>query len=275
MRRRRLLCLLRGLPAVAAASLWPALASAADTVARLVDALEGARSYKVRVQAATLLGRLRDPRVAEALSRAAASDSHSTVRVVALKLLARGAAAQRLPFGVARQALNRALKDSDAPVRRQAVALLVELDRGSPAPGSAPPRPAGAITVAIGSIGDRTGRASRALREQMRTQMRVLLSREPRVQVSDSPTGVTFLVDGTISRLALTQGGPTVEMVCAVELVVSRPPRGIISVASGEAIVQKPRAYFQPAAREHMESDAMEHAVRSAHESLAQFLASQ
>jgi hypothetical protein len=200
------------------------------------------------------------------------------VRVVTLKLLARGAAAGRLPVSVARQALNRALQDSDAPVRRQATTSLAELDRGNADPGlsaRAAPRPSAVNIVAVGSIGDRSGRASRALREQMRAQMRALLAREPRVQVSDSQTGVTFLVDGTISRLSLSQGGPTVEMLCAVELVVSRPPRGIISVASGEAIVQKPRAYFHQAARERMEADALEHALRSAHENLAQFLANQ
>jgi hypothetical protein len=276
MRRRRLLCLLRGLAAVAAASWW-AGPVAADTAGRLVDALDNARSYKVRVQAATLLARLRDPRVAEALARAAASDPHTTVRVVTLKLLARGAAAGRLPMSVARQTLNRALQDSDAPVRRQATVSLAELDRGNPEPDPSPRAPArpSVTTVAVGSIGDRSGRASRALREQMRAQMRALLAREPRVQISDSQTGVTFLVDGTISRLTLSQGGPTVEMLCAVELVVSRPPRGIISVASGEAIVQKPRAYFHQAARERMEADALEHAIRSAHENLAQFLANQ
>jgi len=281
MRRRRLLCLLRGLAAGAAASLWSPSPSWADTVSRLAEALNGARSYKVRVQAATLLGRMRDPRAIEALSRAAASDPHTTVRVVALKLLGRGALAGRIPFQLVRQILNRSLKDPDAPVRRQAVAWLAELDRGVPDTGLAASTSArsqprtGAVTVAVGSIGDRTGRASRALREQMRAQMRVLLSRVPRVQLSESSAGVSFLIDGTISKLTLSTGGPDVEAVCAVEMVVSRPPRGIVTVASGEAMVQKPRSHYQPALRDRMEAEAMEHALRSAHDNLARFLEGQ
>jgi hypothetical protein len=129
--------------------------------------------------------------------------------------------------------------------------------------------------VAIGVIGDRTGRASAALRERMRAEMRALLSRQSRIQLSDGTAGVTFLVDGTISRLSLSQGGPDVEATCAVELVVSRPPRGIVTVASGEAIVQKPRAHYRAILRDKMEVEAMENAVRSAHENLATFLEGQ
>jgi hypothetical protein len=277
MRRRRLLGLLRGVAAAAAAWFWASPASA-DTVSRLVDALDSARSYKVRVQAASLLARLRDPRVGEALSRAAASDPHPTVRMVALKHLARGALADRIPFSVVRPALNRALKDSDAPVRRQAAASLAELDRGAPSLRTTPSTPTprtGPATVAVGAIGDRTGRASRALREQLRAELRALLRRESRFQLADDISGVNFLIDGTISKLSLSQGGPEVELVCAVELVVSRPPRGIMTIASGEATVQKPRSHYQPSLRERMEAEALQHAVRGAHENVARFLESQ
>ena len=273
MRRRRVLCLLRGLAAVAAALPW--LSVRADTISRLVDALDGARSYKVRVQAVSLLARLRDPRVGEALSRAASSDPHPTVRMVALKHLARGALAARIPFRIAREALKGALDDRDAPVRRQAAASLAELDRGAPSidlDSGGPARPSGANLVAVGSIGDRTGHAPRALRERLRSEMRALLARVPRVQVADSTAGVTFLVDGTISKLSLSTSGRDVEVTCAIELVVSRPPRGIITVASGEATVQKPRGQFHPSARASLEEEAMSHALRSAHDSLSDFL---
>jgi hypothetical protein len=155
----------------------------------------------------------------------------------------------------------------------------VELERAlsPPAPRAAgrPTRAAGPTTVGIGGIGDRTGHASRALRDRMRAQIRSLLEREPSLQLLDGNANVAFLVDGTISKLALSQGGPDVEAVCAVELVVSRGDRGIVTVASGEAIVQKPRSHYQPMLREHMEQEAMENAVRGAHENLARFLAAQ
>jgi hypothetical protein len=271
-----LLCLLRGLAAGAAAS-WPGRwLLAADQVARLIDALEGARSFKVRVQAAVLLARLRDPRAVEALIRASASDSVAIVRAVALRQLVKSALADRAPLAAARQAARRALGDSEAMVRRQAVASTAELDRsGSGRPATRPQPRSGPTTVGLGVIGDRTGRASPALRERMRAEMRSLLSRQSGIQLLDGTAGVSFLVDGTISRLTLSQGGADVEATCAVELVVSRPPRGIVTVASGEAIVQKPRSHYHPVLRDKMEQEAMENAVRSAHENLARFLEGQ
>jgi hypothetical protein len=262
--------------AVAVAS-WPGRRLlAADQVARLVDALDGSRSFKVRVQAAVLLARLRDPRATEALGRAAGSDPVAIVRAVALRQLVKSALAERAPVPVARQAVKRAMSDAEALVRRQAATSLAELDRAGGARPSGRPAPRGGpTTVALGVIGDRTGHASAALRERMRAEMRALLSRQATIQLMDGTSGVSFLVDATISRLALSQGGLQVEAVCAVELVVSRPPRGIVTVASGEAIVQKPRSHYQAVLRDKMEQEAMENAVRSAHETLAQFLESQ
>src|SRR3954451_15931003 len=126
MRRRRWLCLLRGLAAAAALVLFTGSVSA-DAVGKLVDALGSSHSFKVRVQAAALLGRMREPRAGQALVRASAADPSPAVRGLALKLLAKSALADRVPVPVARQAMSRALEDGDAGVRRQAAAALVEL----------------------------------------------------------------------------------------------------------------------------------------------------
>lgn len=268
----------RCLAALVVVSLCLLPALAADTVAKLIDNLQNSRSYKVRVQAAALLSKLRDPRAAEALVRAADSDRHPTVRAVAAKQLAKSAAAGRVPVETARQTLTRVQRDPDPGVRRQANSSIADLDRAASGGGRPAARPArgGINRVAVGSIGDRTGRASRAMRERLRAEMLSLLQTTPRVEVaSSSAGGLHFLVDGTIAKLSLSQGGPNVEATCAVDLVVSRPPRGIVTVASGEAIVQKPRLHFQPVLRDKMEMEALEHAVRSAHQSLAQFLAGQ
>jgi hypothetical protein len=276
MRRRRLLCLLRGLAAGALASWHGPLLLAADQVGRLVDALVGARSFKVRVQAAVLLARLRDPRAVEALSQASASDPVAIVRAVALRQLVKSALADRSPLAVARQAAQRALADPEALVRRQAATSMADIDRsGGGRPSTRPSPRRGPPTVGLGVIGDRTGRASPALRERMRAEMRSLLARQSTIQFMDGTAGLSFLIDGTISRLTFSQGALDVEAVCAVELLVSRPPRGIISVASGEAMVQKPRSHYQAVLRDKMEQEAMENAVRSAHENLATFLAGQ
>jgi hypothetical protein len=102
------------------------------------------------------------------------------------------------------------------------------------------------------------------------------LRREPHVSVAEGAAGpISYVVDGTIARLEHTTRGTDVESLCAVELVVSRPPRGIVLVASGEAAVQKPRTQFRPVLAEPMLFEALMHAVRSAHENLARFLAAQ
>jgi hypothetical protein len=255
-------------------------AESSDAVGRLVDDLSAARSFKVRVHAATLLARLRDPRAVPALMDAAEMDSHPAVRGAAVRLLSRVARNDSTVARQVRPVIGRALGDRDPSVRRQAAAARADLDRLlSPPPPPVRPvaRPRGApLLVAVGAVGDRTGRAPRAMRERMRAHMLALLGRQPRVQVAalDDPN-VSFLVDGAISRLQLGPSGQDVEALCAVELVVSRPPRGIVTVASGEAVVQKPRTRFQPSVTEGMQEEALEHAVRGAYENLAAFLAVQ
>jgi hypothetical protein len=181
-----------------------------------------------------------------------------------------------------RPVIGRAMGDRDPVVRRQAATARAELDRSiappPPPPRPPPPRaaPGGALLVAVGAVGDRTGRAGRSLREKMRAHMLDLLGRQPRVKVAalDDPN-LTFLVDGAISRLQVGPSGADLEALCAVELVVSRPPRGIVTVASGEALVQKPRTQYRPAAVDGMQEEALEHAVRGAYENLVTFLAAQ
>lgn len=252
----------------------PALAGP-EAVSKLIDTLANARSFKVRVQAATVLARMKDPRAPQALARASASDPHPIVRVLSLRLLAKSAANDKSLSPQVRVTLNRALDDRDPGVRRQATASLAEMDARAAA-AAARTRPRGATVVAVGHMGDRTGRASPAFRERLRAEIVSLLARDPRISVADKPTaaGVTFLVDGTISKLDFASGHE-VEITCAVELVISRPPRGIMTIASGEAIVQKPKSFYKPAQREQMQQEALDNAVRSAHENVARFLASQ
>jgi hypothetical protein len=244
-----------------------------------VEALAGARNFKVRVHAASLLARLKDPRTPPALMRAAGGDPHPVVRGVALRLLARVSRGDPTTARESEWAIRRGLADRDAGVRRQAGIALADLQRGTggpPAPRPTPRAAGGPTLVAVGYMGDRTGRASRAFREQMRTHLLTLLARDPRIKLAElSAPGVAFLVDGTIAKLDLAPSGPDMEATCAVELVVSRPPRGIVTVASGEAIVQHPRTQYRPSQADHMQEEALENAIRSAHESLASFLAGQ
>src|SRR5207249_3012397 len=110
---------------------------------------------------AVLLARMRDPRAVQALGRAATDDVNPTVRVTAVKLLAKKAAAgEPLDAQAARLAILRAQQDRDGQVRRAAGVALSQLDRArgsAPRPqGAAPVASRGATVVAVGHMGDRT-----------------------------------------------------------------------------------------------------------------------
>jgi hypothetical protein len=168
------------------------------------------------------------------------------------------------------------MNDRDPSVRRQAGAALSALDRSFPVAAPRPPVRSTGTVVALGTVADRTGHASRAFRERVRAQMLSLLQREPRIQVAAlNDPGVGFIVDGTIARLQVGQNGPGLEALCAIELVVSRPPHGIVTVATGEATVEIPRAHFHQTTADRMQDEALDGAVRSAHDSLIQFLRAQ
>jgi hypothetical protein len=86
---------------------------------------------------------------------------------------------------------------------------------------------------------------------------------------------VSFILDGSIRKLTMSSLRTDMEATCAIELILSKPSRGILMVASGEASVQKPRGQYRPHQRDAMQLEAIAHAVRSAHENLAEFLAKQ
>jgi hypothetical protein len=237
-----------------------------------------------------VLAKLKDPRVMGALGRAASDDSRPEVRVYVLKLVARNPGGDSTDQR-ARAVLGKALSDPSPQVRAQAARSLAELNRARtqlstqavPAAtgarttsGGAGAKRKGPLIIAVRTMGDRTGKAPPALRERMKAEIIGNLRREPNLEVAE-PTqpGIAYVVDGTIARLEHGIRGMDVESVCGIELVVSRPPRGIVLVAGGEAAVQKPRIHFRPTLRAPMDAEALEHAVRSAHENLARYLSAQ
>jgi hypothetical protein len=294
-RRSILAALLCGAPRAAAAA--RRVGRGGDPLPKLVDNLGNAPSFKVRIQAAAVLARMKDPRVVGALGRAATSDDHPAVRAQAVRLLGRNPGGEASDAR-AREAIGRALKDPNAGVRAAAGAALAALDararrlpkkaavleastQAPPAPVAPPPRTVGGKRViAVGAMGDRSGKASATMRDRMRKEVAKNLRADPALAVAEIPArdavGVaSFVVDGVISKLEHVTRGSDVETICAVELVVSRPPRGILLVSTGEAIVQRPRATVRPQSREAIEAEALTHAVRSAHDNLNRFFRTQ
>jgi hypothetical protein len=230
--------------------------------------LSGARNEKVRVQAALVLGRLGDPRAVPALIRAL-RDRSPLVRAVAAEVLG------HLGAESARTALEAATRDESPYVRRHAAQALRQVDRGvrseprthPPAEPESLPRPRSPI-LEIHQMGDRTHRASPALRERMRRAVTAELAAVP-----PQPHQDRFMVDGAIRAIEITQRSLDVEVKCDVQLILSTwPGHSILLMSSGEATVQRPRARFRSGMLAEMQNDAVQHAVRGAAEALLHHL---
>ncbi|MDX2023307.1 MAG: HEAT repeat domain-containing protein [Deltaproteobacteria bacterium] len=275
----------RGLLLIAAA-VWSGGPSAwaQDSVASLSGDLAGARSFKVRIQAAYLLGKLHDPRVLPALTRALSEDKEEVVREFVARLIANNPGGD--PAGNnARIALVNALRDRSDKVRRAAKSGLQTLEQNvrrtastntRPMPPASGARANKRIKIVVGKMADRSGQASTGQRDRARQEVMGQLRASPSIALQDQvDDDVSYIVDGSIRKLTLLSLRSDVEATCAIDLILSKPSRGILMVASGEASVQRPRGQFRPYQRDGMQSEAITHAVRSAHENLAQFLARQ
>ena len=241
---------------------------AAPRIEEVEDALAHDRSYKVRVDAALVLGRLRQTRSIPALI-GALKDPNPAVRSSAAQSLG------RIGSPIAKDALTKVLSDPVQPVRRSAkeamAALGADVDETPPAPMPGAPaiRPhAGRkLSFEVKSMGDQSNHAGPALRSHMRDFM--LAQLRPFGDVSPPENQGTYAVDGVIKELATSTRGAEVEVSCAVQLVLSRQPGGgVFLLTSGEATVQKPKRQWKPNQKSTMEVEALENALRSASEDL-------
>jgi hypothetical protein len=220
-----------------------------------VSALRGDRSEKVRVQAALVLGRTGHDRALDPLLWALAEDGSPAVRATA----ARALADLGQPDPRAETALKRAATDADPLVRRHAAEALNLLF-------AAPPNRDTAVLVK--GMGDKSRRASPALRERMRA----FVARD--LAGFRGPVRGGYTVDGAIRTLTVTNRGDMVAATCSVELILSaRATNGIIMMSSGEATVEQPRYRLRQMAPGALEADALENAVRGASEELRQHFA--
>ncbi|HET6147304.1 MAG TPA: HEAT repeat domain-containing protein [Polyangia bacterium] len=226
------------------------------------------RSYRIRVSAALVLGKLHQARSVPALVRAL-GDGHPAVRATAAQALG------RIGDPSAGAALARAERDDSPMVRRMAGDARRSLRPPAPPIVNAPTARRARPAFEVKAMGDRSHRAGPALREHMREVLtNELLPVGDVASATDAPHG--FVIDGVIKDLSLAMRRDHVEVTCAVQLVVSRQPSGgVFLLTSGEAMVQKPRRQFRSKHRSGMETEALEGAVRGASEDLRRHLAQQ
>jgi hypothetical protein len=205
------------------------------------------------------------------LIRALGTDANPAVRASAAASLG------QIGDPAAHDALVRAQQDASPMVRRAAEKSLRQL----PDPGrrAAPPPAVTARHVRpafeVKAMGDRSHHAGPALRQRMRDVLTAELS--PVGDVAQGPDARPgYVIDGVIKNLSFAMHPDRVEVICSVQLVISRQPAGgVFLLTSGEAVVQKPRHHFRSQNRPSMEVEALEGAVRGASEDLRRHLAQQ
>ena len=194
-----------------------AVPARADKVDDLSRALMQDPSYKVRVQAALILGKLKDRRAVPTLIRAL-KDDNETVRGVAATSL--GAIGDPSAIGP----LEDAARDGNDFVQSQARKALAMLQGGGPTG----PRPGAKYYLAVGFQGGKGGNQVEVVREALIQELpklpAVTLSTgaggEPNERLLASKKLQGYIVDGSIQRL--TAGGGQVE--CDIKAYVATYP---------------------------------------------------
>jgi hypothetical protein len=212
-----------------------AAAGKVDDLSRML--LDRQRSFKVRVQAAQLLGKLGDPAGVRPLSEAL-GDPDKTVRWMAVQALARLGQPNATP---ALKALVG--REKDPLVLAQAQKALAVLDRpAAPVLASGAGRPRIYLTFGAFSGGSRAADAAAlevlraALKRELGKLASVTFSLEGKDEKNFGRSGqLGFLIDGNVSRL----DGGGAEINCDVKVMVAKwPSKSIILWTSAGAAVQ-------------------------------------
>jgi hypothetical protein len=224
---------LRVFPLVLLLCAQPAAADKIDDLARL---LMSDPSYKVRVQAALVLGKLHDKRAVPALQQAL-GDENESVRGVAATSLG------QIGDKSASQALMGASRDPSEFVRNQAKKAL-DLLANVATPASAPPgvRAGARYYVAVGfELKGGNAQYGQVVREALTRELQKL----PSVTLSVGGGAPTthdlqqkrlkgFVVDGSIQRLSASRQGGQNQIDCDLRAFVATYPERAIKMMTTE-----------------------------------------
>jgi hypothetical protein len=249
---------------------FPSLGLAASKTDELGTALLSDPSFKVRTQAALLLGKLGDKAGIEPLSRALADDN-KTVRAMAAQSL--GKLGGEKAAGALRALLGR---EKDTFVRTQAEKALAAIGGGGG--GDAKDRK---IHLKFGPFTGGSRAADAELLGLLRGTLKKSLGALSQVGVFEGPDEKNlgkggrpaFIVDGNVLKLDDKDAGSFVETSCEVKLLIARwPSRSVILWTSAGAAVQGGK---RDRDRENARRDCIEASAGQLADSLVEYFKSQ
>ncbi|MDB4971031.1 MAG: lyase domain protein repeat-containing protein [Myxococcales bacterium] len=220
--------------------LFVAVNASADKIDDLTRALMQDASYKVRVQAALVLGKLGDRRAVPALMQAL-HDENETVRGVAATSLGRIG-----DKSAANALMVASTSDSSEFVRSQAKKALEVIAGGGGGVLAAAPKAGAKFYVHIGfnSAGGKGGAEySRLVREALFKELQKLpavtlsvagASGAPSKAILSSHHLQGYIVDGTIQRLSASPAGGQQQIDCDLKAFVATFPENSIKMMTQE-----------------------------------------
>jgi hypothetical protein len=259
------------LPVCLLVAVLSSLRADADRLEDLARALMQDPSYKVRVQAALVLGKLGDKRAVPALLQAL-HDDNETVRGVAATSLGR--------IGD-RQAANALLRTSSGDpsefVRAQARKALELVAQGGAEPAVAPARAGARFYLAIGfAQSGKNAEFSRVVREALVRELQKLPS--VTLSVGGEPSAAAlaqkhlqgYVVDGTIQRLSSSQAGGQAQVDCDLKAFVATYPGKAIKMMTSEGASLQTGS--GPSEESSAKRDCLVAAVEAVREDVGKFL---
>ena len=261
---------------VLAALATPRAVRAADSakIEELGKAVVEDGNYKVRVQAALVLGKLADPRAVRPLVKAL-GDVNKTVRAMAAQALG------QIGDASAAEPLRAMLpNESDPFVRAQIDKALASLSGGAGAGAIAGKKAKvylsfGPFTGGVKSAGPEAARTiADALSRELGKIPIVTLTLTTNDQHNFAKTGLLgFYIDGNITRLEDVVASGTSETNCDVKVMVARwPSKSIIMWTSAGASLQ---SGSRPRDKENARRDCLEASAGQLSEDLGRFFKSQ
>lgn len=274
---RRLLTALVAL----AALMWLDSPARADRIDRLVRILKTDSSYKVRMQVAIALGKLKAKRAVGALIFTL-RDPNETVQGVAAAALGQIGDKRALP---SLRSLQQ--RTSNSFVRKQAARAIATIDGGGGGEGA--PKPNARFFVTVGKLSNKSGRGGSRLSQIFGDALRKEFSKIPSVTTSwyggSKPNAGQlrkrrmkgFVLDGSILSLTQKESGGNIEISCNIRVsLATYPGNSMKAFYSGGASTAVSARYFNPSQALGVYKDLIEGAATGARQHIARsYLATQ